>query len=270
MVTTPPATGCGRRCWCATVNRLLFFRSHGRRDLADRGPGVGRSGLPHQRGGAGALVLPDEIHFSRELAEPRFDRRAQFPDVLYLNRIIRGRARQPLEAGKDGRDRGLVIPRETRPRACSGSPRAITFGAADFQQQTVDLVFDLDGVNHQAIVFPGLVDKHDGGGADRNQHQESRRKQQDLANRPAARGVRRHSSLASSGRRIAAVPRSGKLPNGSQRRSGRLVPLRFPQCCPYLTAGPPPANNAAVASGVGTERIRKITPRRRVVLRATT
>ena len=71
------------------------------------------------------------------------------------------------------------------------------FGAADVQQQGIDLVFDLDGVHHQAAVLAGLVDEQDGGGADRHQHQKSRRKQQDLANRAAARGVRRHSSLAS-------------------------------------------------------------------------
>ena len=72
-----------------------------------------------------------------------------------------------------------------------------TFGAADVQQQGVDLILDLDGVQHQATVLAGLADEQDGGGADRHQHQKSRRKQQDLANRAAARGVKRHSSLES-------------------------------------------------------------------------
>ena len=70
------------------------------------------------------------------------------------------------------------------------------FGPADFQQQGVDLVFDLDGVHHQAAVLARLVDEDDRGGADGDQHQKSRRKQQDLPNRAPARGVRRHNDLA--------------------------------------------------------------------------
>ena len=70
-----------------------------------------------------------------------------------------------------------------------------TLGAADFQQNGVDLVFHLDGVHHPAIVVAGLVDENDGGHADRDQHQKSRRKQQDLANRAAARGINGHKAL---------------------------------------------------------------------------
>ena len=44
-------------------------------DLADRGAGVAGGGLAHQRGGGGRLVLLDEVHFARELVEPRLDRR---------------------------------------------------------------------------------------------------------------------------------------------------------------------------------------------------
>ena len=69
------------------------------------------------------------------------------------------------------------------------------FSAADFQQHRVDLVFHLDGVHHPAIIIARLVDENDGGHADRDQHQKSRRKQQDLANRAAARGIGGHKRL---------------------------------------------------------------------------
>jgi hypothetical protein len=50
-------------------------------------------------------------------------------------------------------------------------------------------------VHHPAIVVAGLVDENDRGHADRDQRQKSRRKQQDLANRAAARGIGGDKSL---------------------------------------------------------------------------
>ena len=51
--------------------QTLFLGAHRGGDLADRAAGVFRGGLADQRDGAGGLVLPDEVHFARELVEPR-------------------------------------------------------------------------------------------------------------------------------------------------------------------------------------------------------
>jgi hypothetical protein len=70
------------------------------------------------------------------------------------------------------------------------------FGAADFQQQRGNLVLHLDRMHHPSAVFPGAIDEKDRGRTDRDQHQESRREQQDLPNRAAARGVKCHECQA--------------------------------------------------------------------------
>ena len=101
-----------------------------------------------------------------------------------------------VEIGKDRRSGGLVVGQKSRLGGQEIAARG-AFGAADFQQQALSLVFDLDGVHHPAAVLARLVDQDDRGRADRDQHQKSRRKQQDLADRAPARGVRRHNNLAS-------------------------------------------------------------------------
>jgi hypothetical protein len=57
----------------------------------------------------------------------------------------------------------------------------IALGPAQFEQQLIDVVFHLDGVNHPRAVLPCLVDENDGGRADRHQHQKCRREQKDLS-----------------------------------------------------------------------------------------
>ena len=162
----------------------------------------------------------------REFGQPRLDRRAQLLAVLDLDRIVAG------QLGRACRRReGCAA------TACSCSARNCgvggqeiaargALGAADFQQQGGDLVFDLDGMHHPAAVLAGLVDEDDRGGADRDQHQKSRRKQQDLPNRAPARGIERHQWLAWRNRRSPAggFPATLKTPvraNGS--RASQLI-----------------------------------------------
>ena len=97
-------------------------------------------------------------------------------------------------AGMNCRHGSVVVAQEFRSEGQQIAARG-AFGPADFKQHGVDLVFDLDGVDHQGAVFPSLVDEDDGRCADGDEHQKSRRKQQDLPNRAPARGVNRHKCL---------------------------------------------------------------------------
>jgi hypothetical protein len=54
------------------------------------------------------------------------------------------------------------------------------FGAANFEEERVGLVLDLNGMEDRGVVRPGLIHQQCGPGADGNEHQESRRKQQEL------------------------------------------------------------------------------------------
>ena len=74
--------------------------------------------------------------------------------------------RQLVDIGQDVGGRGLVLGQEFRRRGQQIAARG-AFGAADLQQQGGDLVFDLDGVHHQAAVLARLVDEQDRGCADR-------------------------------------------------------------------------------------------------------
>ena len=168
-----------------------LFRVHGVCDLADGGAGIPGSGLPNQRGGVGRLVRIDEVHLPAELVQPRFDRQSQLFDVLDLHGIVAGQLSELVGVGNDVRQGALVIPAEVRAQS-QKIPTGCAFGAADLEQQGVDLVLHLDGVNHHRIVFPRLVDEQHGCDADRHQHQESCRQQQDLKGGTPARGVRRY------------------------------------------------------------------------------
>ena len=59
------------------------------------------------------------------------------------------------------------------------------------------LVFDLDGMHHEAAGIASLVDQEDRTDADGDQHQKSRCQQQDLPNSAAALSINRHDDLAS-------------------------------------------------------------------------
>ncbi len=61
-----------------SVEQPLFLGAHGVRDVADRARRyLPRGGLAQQVASrAGDAVSLDELHFPRELVEPRFDRRA--------------------------------------------------------------------------------------------------------------------------------------------------------------------------------------------------
>ena len=71
------------------------------------------------------------------------------------------------------------------------------FGAAQLQLNERYLVFDFNGVDDPARILPRLVDQIDRTGADYSQHNDARRKQQDLSHRAPALDVRRHNDLAS-------------------------------------------------------------------------
>jgi len=80
-----------------------------------------------------------------------------------------------------------------------------------------------------AIVIAGLVNENDRGHADRDQHQKSRRKQQDLADRGSARGVKRHSNLAYAKAKFERSPGREGFPGPPKRLFRQLVPWA-PQC----------------------------------------
>jgi hypothetical protein len=84
------------------------------------------------------------------------------------------------------------------------------FSATDFQQHGVDLIFHLDGVHHQGIVVTRSVNENYRRYADRDQHQKARCKQQDLANRPAARGIGGDKALNQRNQQSPARVASGK------------------------------------------------------------
>jgi hypothetical protein len=204
----------------ARHEQTLFLRLHRQRYFADRAAAVFRGCLADQRDRVGGLVLLDEVHFPRELLEPAVGRGSHLPDVFHLGRIVARRPREFVNRGDDGRDGSLVIPEEFRSQgqqiaACGA------LGPADFQQHRVDLIFHLNGVHHQAAGFPGLIDEDHRRRADRHQYQKSRREQQDLPNRAAARGIKRHQCLT---QRNSVVPRAGKVPSRTKRPYGQLVP----------------------------------------------
>jgi len=82
-----------------------------------------------------------------------------------------------------------VLPEEFRPLRQQKAARA-AFGAADFQEQRIDLVLGLDGMRDPAVIVTGLVDQEDRGDADGDQHGKSRHQKQDLADRAPARSIR--------------------------------------------------------------------------------
>ncbi len=85
-----------------------------------------------------------------------------------------------IDFGQDEGCCGFLLGQELRCLRQHVGPRR-ALGAADVQENHVDLVFHLDGVNHPAIVLTRLIDEDDGEGADRNQHEKSGCKQQGLA-----------------------------------------------------------------------------------------
>src|SRR5579862_1006202 len=63
-------------------------------------------------------------------------------------------------------------------------------GGANAQEQGRNLVFNLDGMHDPVVVFTRAVDENDRERADRDQHQESRRKQQGLPDGTSGRRSR--------------------------------------------------------------------------------
>ena len=122
------------------------------------------------------------------------DSGSQLLDICYLHRIVGCELRQPVDGGNGVCDGRFMVGQKLRPECEQVAARA-TFGAANLQQHGVDLVLHLYGMHHPAIVLTGLVDENDRGHADRDQHEKSRREQQDLADRAAARGVNGHKGL---------------------------------------------------------------------------
>jgi len=148
------------------------------------------------------LPIPDERHFPRELVEPDFDGCTQSLDVLDLGGIVRRQTAELVDSGDDLTDGLLMIGEETRPE-CQQVTARRTLGAADFEQQGVGLILDLDGVHDPGAVTARLVHQQHRGHADPHEHQESRREKQDLSQRtPPAFDVRRHGKLAASSSRI--------------------------------------------------------------------
>ena len=71
------------------------------------------------------------------------------------------------------------------------------FGPPQLQLDERYLVFNLKGVQNRARVLSRLVYQMDRSGADDGQHQEPRRKQQDVPDGALALGVSGHGDLAS-------------------------------------------------------------------------
>ena len=72
-----------------------------------------------------------------------------------------------------------MVGTEFRPQGQEISARG-TLGSTNFEQQRVGLIFDLNGMDHPGAVVARLVHQQDRCGADCDEHQKSRQKQQDL------------------------------------------------------------------------------------------
>ena len=116
------------------------------------------------------------------------DRRAQLFAVFDLQRIVAGKASQLVDGGDDACDRRFVFGEKVRVGGQKISPRC-TFSISDLQQQGRNLVLHLDRVHDPGVILSRLVDEDHRGGTDGNQHEERRRKQQDLTNRALSPGT---------------------------------------------------------------------------------
>ena len=146
----------GRR---AQREQPVFFRAHRVGDVAD----ASRSMSPAAASRSIATPPRDVVALTKSIAlansaSRACDRRAQFADCFDLNRVVGGQPGELVEVGRDGGHRGVVFGEKSGPGGQQIAARG-AFGAADFQQQGVDLVFDLDGVHHPGIVLAGLVDE---------------------------------------------------------------------------------------------------------------
>ena len=90
----------------------------------------------------------------------------------------------------------LKIGQKIRPQ-CREVAALRAFGTPQLQLDERYLVFNLNGVHNPARVLARLVHQMDRTGADGGQHQESRRKQQDVPHRALALGISGHGDLVS-------------------------------------------------------------------------
>lgn len=182
------------------------------------------------RDAAGNIVAGREFDGLGKFVEPGFDRPPQLFEVLDLRRVVEGQTGELVEVGHNAARYRLILGQKSRlggQKVAAGG----AFGAADFQQQRVQLVLHLDGVNHPAIILAGLGYQYHGQGADRDQHQKSRRKQQDLAHRTPPRGRNRYKCLA---QRNQFSP-GGMVPGRSENVAfGKRFPKWFPGQMGYL------------------------------------
>ncbi len=172
MVTLEAITWLRSAAMVRRSSKPLFLDAHGCADVADGDAGPARGGLSDQCSSSGQIVLLDEFHFALELIEPRGDRGAQFSQVVGLRRIVADQMRELVGIRLDIGDGCVVICPEFRPLRQQEAARG-TLGAADFQQQRVDLVFGLDSVGDPAGVVARLVDQQHRGDADGDQHEKS-------------------------------------------------------------------------------------------------
>ena len=165
-------------------------------DLGDLLNGIAGAGLAQHRDAAGDVVAFDELDGLGKFGKPGLDRGTELSGILGLSRIVGRELNELVDVGQDGRGGGFVLAQKARlggqEIAAGGALRA-----ADLQQERRKLVLDLDRMHDPGVVLARLVDEHDRSRADRHQHQESRRKQQDLSNGAAPLGISRHNDLAS-------------------------------------------------------------------------
>ena len=147
----------------ALREQLVLFGAHVVDDVVHALGGIAGGGLAHHRdAGLAASWRFDEIDGFGELVEPGVERLLQPFHVVDLHRIVAAQLPELVGVGDHGGRRDLIFGAKAR---LGGQEKAAggAFGAADFQQQGVHLVFHLDRVNHPAIVLAGLIDEHHGG-----------------------------------------------------------------------------------------------------------
>ena len=186
------AVGIGR----AQDEQPIFFRAHLAGEFVDVLHGVAADALADDPGGVVHALSPRQFDRAAEFLNSQIDKRKHLASETPLNRVVADQLAQSRQCRRELGSGFLEIGLKIR-QQCREKTALRAFGAAQLQLGERYLVFDFNGVNDPARVLPRLVHQIDRAGADNRQHHEARRKQQDLADRAAARGVRPHSSLAS-------------------------------------------------------------------------
>ena len=186
------AIGVGR----ALDKQTVFLGPHPHREILDMFHGVAPDALANDLGGVAHALRPGQFDRRAEFLDPLVVERHDLVDELPLNRIVADELAQPRQRRRQFGEGLLKIGLKIRPQ-CREVAALRAFGAPQLQLDERYLVFNLNGVHNPARVLARLVHQMDRTGADGGQHQEPRRKQQDVPHGALALGISGHGDLAS-------------------------------------------------------------------------